>query len=175
MVAWEAVMATHASWVHGTAFMPAEQPEAGLDEVDGIKWTDVVGLRRGWGSFWQGVPNGANWFHVSIPTPVIVAGARARLEKVFVMWIAGDPSVSFGPNAGANVTDVHVWDGPTRILRRTGMLLAGDHRTRLDTDNQFAIPNTPEVRWGVGISVRVQFSQAQQVGFASAGADFMLP
>jgi hypothetical protein len=162
----------YANWVHGTAFMPPEFPTQGLDNVDGVPYTDVVGLRRGWGTFWQGKTGNANWFHVSIPTPVIIDNARVKLQRVFVMFTAGDTTVNNANLAGANITDIHVWDGVNLIRTFGPYLLFGDHRSHLDTSNTFELPNPLEIFWGVGISVRVQFSANQRVGFASAGADF---
>ena len=40
-------MALHSMWAHGTAFSPPEFPSTGLDNVDDVPYTDVLGLRRG--------------------------------------------------------------------------------------------------------------------------------
>jgi hypothetical protein len=165
-------MALHASWVHGTAFAPAERPANGLSNVNGVSWTDVVGLRQGGGTTFQGQAGHNNWFHVSIPTPVIVNDVRARLKQVFVMFQCGDPNAQAAQNAGANVTDIHVWDGPNRIHTFGPFLLFGEHRFRLDTSNTLVMPAAREISWGIGLSVRVQFSAQTQVTFAAAGADF---
>ena len=165
-------MALHASWVHGTAFMPAEFPGSGLENVDDVAWTDILGFRRGWGSFWQGIAGNANWFHVSIPTPVITDDNRVKLERVFVMFKAGEDTPNDADLAGANVTDIHVWDGPNRIKTFGSFQLFGDHRGALDTDNTHVLDPQEEIFRGVGISVRVAFRQDELVGFASAGADF---
>jgi hypothetical protein len=95
--------------------MPAEQPANGLQEVNHIRWTDVVGLRQSGGTTFSGQSGGSNWFHVPIATPVIVNDVRAKLVQVFVMFQCGDPAASVASNAGANITDVHVWDGGSRI------------------------------------------------------------
>jgi hypothetical protein len=165
-------MARHASWVHGTAFQPAERPAGGLTNVDGVAWTDLVGLRQGWGSTWQGQPNRSNWFHVSIPTPVIVNDVRIRLVTIFVMFRCGDPDARIAANAGASITDIHVWDGPHRIRTFSGFNLFGDHLTRFDTSTTHTLPSPQPLAFGLGISVHVRFSAAQTVTFASAGADF---
>jgi hypothetical protein len=165
-------MALHASWVHGTAFQPAERPAGRLANVDGVAWTDVVGLREGSGSTWHGQASRANWFHVSIPTPVIVDGVRIRLVKVFVMFRCGDPDARIATSAGANITDIHVWDGPNRIRTFSGFNLFGDHQTRFDSSTMHALPTPQELYFGLGISVRVRFSAAHTVTFTAAGADF---
>ena len=100
-------MALHQSWVHGTAFAPPEEPASGLYRVDNIWGTDIVGLRRGWGIFFLGQPGTANWFHVSIPTPTIIEGARVRLQRVFVLFSAGISTATSAGQSGANITDIH--------------------------------------------------------------------
>ena len=165
-------MALYASWVHGTAFQPAEYPGSGLSNVNNVDWTDKLGFRQGWGTTWKGQAGHGNFFHVSIPTPVIVNGTRARLTKVYVMFMCGDLTVNNALHAGANVTAYHIWDGPNRIHLESGMLLFGEHRNFLDTSNTIVLSAPIEIYWGLGISVQVQFTNDQFVSFASAGADF---
>jgi hypothetical protein len=165
-------VALHASWTHGTAFQPAERPLDGLSNVDGIAWTDVVGLRQGWGASYNGNAGRANWFHVPIPTPVIVAGARAKLVKVFVMFRCGDPAGTNALSQPVNVTDIHVWDGANRIATFGPFNLFGEHRFRLDTSNTHALRAPRDVIFGIGLSVRVAFRFGGTVTFAAAGADF---
>jgi hypothetical protein len=166
-------MALHQNWAHGTAFAPAEEP-SGLNEVSGIDWTDVLGLRRGWGAFWEGKPGNAHWFHVSIPTPAIIEGARVRLLRIYVLFLAGDPNVSSPGSAGANITDIHVYDGPNRIATFGTFNLSGDRRAGIQGGNTFAVQARPQISLGVGISVRASFSNVGQqlIGFSAAGADF---
>jgi hypothetical protein len=165
-------MALHQSWVHGNAFAPPEFPAAGLYEVDNVRWTDITGLRKGWGSFWLGQPGQSNWFHVAIPTPTIVEGARVRLQQIFVLFTAGDSTATGANASGANITDIHVWDGPNRIKTFGPFNLFGDHRQ--PPGNSFQLPAMPQISCGVGISVRATFSNVgdQLIGFAGAGADF---
>lgn len=166
-------MALFASWSPGTAFMPAEFPAAGLGRVNGIPWTDVVGLRQSGGCTFQGQHGNSNWFHVPISTPVIVSGVRAKLIQVFVMFQCGDPNATFAANAGANVTDVHVWDGPNRIHMFGPFDLFGEHRFKLDTSTIFKMPvPNQNIFFGLELAVHVNFSQDQTITFASAGADF---
>jgi hypothetical protein len=167
-------MALHQSWVHGTAFAPPELPSVGVDEVNNNRWTDLTGLRQGSGTTWQGVPNQSAWFHVAIPTPAIIEGARVRLNQVYVLWSAGDATASGWPNAGALVTDVHVWDGPNRIFTSGTFKEFGNHATQIDGDNTFVLPARPQITFGVGISVRAEFTNVgnQLVWFSAAGADF---
>lgn len=163
-------MALHSMWAHGTAFSPPEFPSTGLDNVDDVPYTDVLGLRRGPGSFWRGEVGSGNWFHVSIPTPVIVGGDQVRLKRVFLKYDVGE----------SNITDVQVWEGSSRIQQfgpfPTGKEKIGDHRGPLDADNTFVLPNDPLVSSGIGISVRVEFlwgsGEPPIVQFTAAGAEF---
>jgi hypothetical protein len=167
-------MALHQSWAHGNAFAPPEFPSQGLYEVDNIRWTDVTGLRRGWGSFWRGQAGQSNWFHVAIPTPTIIEGARVRLQRIFVLFTAGDTTVNSANSSGANITDIHVWDGPNRIKTFGPFNLFGEHRGPIGGGNTFTLQAVPQISFGVGISIRASFSNVgnQLVGFAGAGADF---
>jgi hypothetical protein len=163
-------MALHTMWAHGTAFSPPEFPSTGLDNVDDVPYTDVLGMRRGPGSFWRGEVGNGNWFHVSIPTPVIVGGDQVRLKRVFLKYDVGE----------SNITDVQVWEGSSRIQQfgpfPENKQKIGDHRGALDADNTFVLPNDPLVSSGIGISVRVEFlwgsGQPPIVQFTAAGAEF---
>ena len=171
-------MALHSMWAHGTAFSPPEFPTTGLDNVDNVPYTDVLGMRRGPGSFWRGESGSGNWFHVSIPTPVIVGGDRVALKRVFVKYSVGDPGAFLPNEAGANITDVQVWEGSSRIQQfgpfPTDKEKFGDHRGAVDEDNTFVLPSAPLVSSGIGISVRVEFGGFGEpvVQFAAAGAEF---
>ncbi len=166
-------MALFASWSPGIAFMPAELPAGGLKPVNGIPWTDVVGLRQSGGCTFQGQHGNSNWFHVPIATPVIVNNVRAKLVQVFVMFQCGDPTATIASNAGANITDVHVWDGANRIKMFGPFNLFGEHRFRLSTSTTFQMGAVhPDVIFGIELAVHVTFSQDQTITFSSAGADF---
>ena len=134
-----------AMWVHGTAVFP--ERTAGDVGADGpltqayqIPWSDVVGLRQGYGASFRGRAEHDNWFHFAIPTPVILpvfqtgsghydGGQRLRLEKVFVLY--QNEVDSFG-GALSWVHRVDVWDGAetqftTQLVspRRDEMILQG--------------------------------------------------
>ena len=167
-------MATHASFSPGIAFMPAEIP-GDMRTVNGVSWSDVLGLRQSGGTTFQGAVGTSNWFHVPIATPVIVAGTRAKLVQVFVMFRCGSAASITANNAtiaGCNVTDVHVWDGPNRIHMFGPFMLFGEHRFRLGTSNTFKLPTPLDVFFGIELAVHVSFSQNEPITFASAGADF---
>lgn len=153
----------------------------------GIAWSDINGLPRGWGVTYRctdsrnigplgaqvvapvdvanpfhGITSKGYWFHFPIPTPVLVAGSRAQLLRVFVLWTATGDLV---PAA------VHVWDGPRRIAT-----LEAGHQQSSDTlilgSTRFDLPAPVPVRFGIGISFGVRCSVDSDVTFHSAGADF---
>jgi|SRR5664279_1387634 len=167
-------MALHASWSPGIAFMPAERP-SDMVQANGVGWSDVVGLRQSGGTTFQGKVGTSNWFHVPIATPVIIAGTRAKLVRVFVMFRCGSPASHANNDAsiaGCNVTNVHVWDGPNRIARFGPFNLFDEHRFHLDTSNTFKLASPTDVFWGLELAVQVSFTQNEPITFASAGADF---
>jgi hypothetical protein len=169
-------MGLHSMWAHGTAFAPPEHPSQGLENVDNVPYTDVLGLRWGGGAVWVGDSGSASWFHVSVPTPAIVDGTAARLNRVFILFSTGE-GLSGQGLGGPTVTDVHVWDGGSRIQQFGNVQGWGDRRGTLDMNNTFVLGSSPVIRFGVGISVRVQFETIgdQRIEFAGAGAEFDLP
>jgi Family of unknown function (DUF6623) len=143
--------------------------------VNGVSWSDALGLRQNGGTTFQGAVGTSNWFHVPIATPVIVAGTRAKLVQVFVMFRCGS-AASIAANdatiAGCNITEVDVWDGASQIHKFGPFLLFGEHRFRLGTSNTFKLPTPPSVVFGIELAVHVSFTQNEPITFASAGADF---
>ena len=73
----------------------------------------------------------------------------------------------------ASITNVHVFDGETRIANHDGLDLSPTSFQML----RFAVPGRPEVRWGVGVTLGVGFtgtSDAQNtMEISSAGCDFV--
>ena len=97
------------------------------------------------------------WFHFAIPTTVILSDRRLQIDRVML---------NFSTN-GARVTSVHVYDGPTRIAMNDNLNLSGDHGFE-----PFYVPGRPQVNWGIGVSVLVQFSiDPSQILFRTAGVD----
>jgi len=149
-------MAKHAMWIHGHS-VRAQREGYALSKT-----------YLGWGAVYRMV--GDEWFHIAIPTPVIVGGVDTTLQKVFVL---------FKTSGTAKITAVHVWDGPTKIQAFDGLDRSGDHSSQLDKDNSWTV-NPVHIKWGLGICVHVDFGPPSQIGvpeitFASAGADFMTP
>jgi hypothetical protein len=178
----------YAMWVHGTAAVPELMAgDAGADgpllQVDHVPKSDYVGLHQGRGVRFRGKANHGNWFHFSIPTPVIAGDAPARLETAFVLYESTRNLVS--------VDAVHVFDGPNRLYEAPmpgGAATSGDHggagrpgtadgrRYIEGTENvtRFTVPGRPPIIWGVGLSVHVFFAQEGEIQFTTAGADFLV-
>ena len=157
------------------------------DQSNGdIAWSDINGLPRGWGVTYRCSDSRAigllgaqdtgpyhpetpfeytlkgYWFHFPVQTPVIAAGTRARLLRVFVLWTAtGDLSLAA----------VHIWDGATRIAT----LPANSQQSAQDllpSGTQFDLPGPLPVRFGIGVSVGVSCTEDSDLTFHAAGADF---
>jgi hypothetical protein len=160
-------------WIHGTAFTP-EEPV-------------VFSARRGWGAFFRGNPSTfdpatghwdgpeavRHWFHASMPTPVIVDGVRPRLTRLFLFYFADE----------AWIRQVHLWDGARRVhgFDLSGVNATGTHHHEIDDLNTFRLDETRTIRFGLGMSVLVEFQRGQlsnlhlgggEVLFSAAGADF---
>jgi hypothetical protein len=115
-----------ASWVPGYSTVAQNMGSPPLN-WNGQNYTDVNGHREGFGVHFYLQGNQANWFHVPLPTPVIVEDQRATLGRVMIL---------FGFPQGASLQSVHVWDGPNRILQRDGLNITGNHAGGLDPDNE---------------------------------------
>jgi hypothetical protein len=122
---------SQAMWVHGHSI----QPEDPTLTVGRIAW---AGQLRHTGT--------SGWFHLAIPTPVIVTDIRLRLDAAMIFFSSGSQGV---------IRNLHVWDGNTRIANNDNLNLTGTAQF-----GRFALPNRPAVNWGIGISV-----------FASLGTD----
>jgi hypothetical protein len=76
----------------------------------------------------------------------------------------------FRSAGGAFVKAVHVYDGETKIASKDNLNLGPIqwHVERVD------VPNHPNVQWGLGISVSVDFGpDGREIEFSSAGCDFL--
>jgi hypothetical protein len=135
--------------IHGTIVKP-ENPPALVD-------------LKGWGiSF--GDQNTSNWFHIPIPTPVILDDARPQLVKVFVLYMAGSSTM---------ITNVHVYDGPRSVAMFDGLSLNGDHHWAIDASNHWVINPPLTILYGLGLSIGVVFGlNFGGILFTTAGADF---
>jgi hypothetical protein len=142
----------YASWIHGHS-MQIEYPDRIAD-----LW------RAGFYARLEGKPGTENWFHFAIPTPVIIDDARLRIDAAMLRFATG--------SVDAFVRDVHVYDGEARIAAFNDVYLSENNGFA-----KFALPERPEVRWGIGISIGVGFGVEMMdhtMNFISAGCDFTL-
>jgi len=140
-------------WAHGHG-MAVEVPGNLVSE-----WRAGVFIRG------VGKRGTTNWFHFAIPTTVIVNDNRLRIDSAMLRFRSGSNL--------ADVTNLHIFDGETRIFAADNLNLSP---AALGFE-RFVVPNKPEVRWGVGVTVGVRFTGANDaqntMEFASAGVDFL--
>lgn len=139
----------HAMWIHGHS-LQVEYPQKGTIERKGFsaKYTSMGGAQP-------------NWIHFAIPTPVIVSGTRLRVGSVMLRFKCG---------GGGRVKAIHVYDGENKIVSKDNLNLgpAQWHFERVD------VPGNPEINWGLGISILVDFGPDDRVvEFSAAGCDFL--
>jgi hypothetical protein len=142
----------HASWIHGNT-MAIEYP-------DRIAFQEHVGYHFEV----EGNPGTSNWFHFSIPTPVIINDVRLRIKAAMLVFATD--------SVDAFVRDVHVYDGSKRIGVFDDVYLSENAGFV-----KFDLPDRPQVFWGIGISVGVGFGvemMGHRMRFLSAGCDFTL-
>jgi hypothetical protein len=151
-------MGFHASWVHGNA-LTVESPE-NLNRVGHF----------GWGADMSVKPGQASWFHIALPTPVIVSDVRSSLIRVFLLFESEQGSIR----------NVHVYDGSFKIQELNDLLSEGEHRLGLDGLNTFDLAQPHSVAFGIGVSfffiANIGFDSAippSRLIVASAGGDYI--
>jgi hypothetical protein len=160
------------SWVHGYAavaeWMGSESLQLAVDitnanALDPVPFnSDVNGWRRAWGAFFRLQPNHENWFHIAIPTPVLVEDRRAGLDRVKVLFRIDNGSLQ----------RVLVFDGPNQIHDRRNLNSSGDHsRVLVDDENVFHVDHDA-INFGVGLSLNFMSQQGAGLYIASAGGVF---
>jgi hypothetical protein len=144
--------------VHGTTVV-AEGP-GNLEQVNGIPWTDVLGLRRGWGTMFRGKWNTFNRFHFAVPTLELRNHTSADL---------GEVSVSFIASGTAKVQSVHIWSGAHRLKAFDNLGAAGDFHAPVSGKNFFLFyPELKMTDGALGISIGVDFgAQSSNIEFHS--------
>ncbi|MCK6627302.1 MAG: tyrosinase family protein [Anaerolineae bacterium] len=142
------------TWIHGHS-MQIEFP----DRVN-LVWRAGYFIRVG------GRQTTENWFHFAIPTPVIVNDRRLRADAVLLRFRTNSDS--------AFVHAVHVYDGENRIAAHENLRLS----PRTWSLQRLDVPNNPEIRWGIGISIGVRFqgttTNDNLIEFSSAGSEFLV-
>jgi hypothetical protein len=152
-------MALYASWIHGNA-LTVESPE-NLARVGHF----------GWGADMAITPGKNSWFHIPIPTPVIVGDKRATVQKLFLLF-------RVDPGSG-EIRNIHIYDGSAKVQEFNGLSFNGEHRTALDGQNTFNLSQPHTVAFGMGISFFFQAAigidspiPPARLIVASAGGDF---
>jgi hypothetical protein len=136
-------------WIHGHS-LRVEDPER-MDSV----------VRKGYYIRLDGQANSSNWFHLAVPTAVIVDDNRLRVDSAMLRF----------RTSGATVTRVHVYDGEHRIAAHDGLALdPGDWAFE-----RFDVSGAPEILWGLGISFKGEFGPdaRRRIEVSSAGGDFL--
>jgi hypothetical protein len=100
-------------------------------------------------------PGKGCWFHIPVPTPVIVGDKRTTIQKLFLLFET--------PVGQGEIRNVHIYDGSAKVQEFNGLHLSGAHRTGLDAQNTFNLSAAHTVIFGMGISF---FYQAA-IGFDS--------
>jgi hypothetical protein len=146
-------MAIQAMWAHGHTLQ--------------IEFADRIQSARRFGSSMsiEGRQNTENWFHFAIPTPAIMNDRRLRTGSVLLRFRTSSDN--------AYVHAVHIYDGESRIAAHDNLRVS----PRAWSLQRFDVPNDPEIRWGLGISIGVRFQSVtpadNRVEFSSAGCDFI--
>lgn len=141
--------------LHGNAVSFAETPSS-FEQVDGIPWTDIVGLRTGSGSKFRGRSNSMSWFHYPLAPLASVNGTAYGLQRLQIMSTM-DP--------GAVIDHVHVWDRTNRIFARDGLRASGD----VDLPLPSALPTAGDL----SVSLGLRFSSAASVLFRGLIAHYV--
>jgi hypothetical protein len=145
----ENTMSFNASWIHGNALI--------VQMPGNLVSTDHVG----WGTDMKVKPGTSTWFHIPLPTPVVIDGTRSKLIRVFIM---------FQSDIGGRIESVHVYDGTNKIHQFDGLRSEGDNRVNLNSYNTFTLPAPHDVIFGIGIS----FSFVTAIGIDSPIPPFHL-
>ena len=147
-------------FIHGNTVTVAERPGGGnlgsggdLEQIDSIAWSDVVGLRQGWGTSFRGKGGKFIWFHIPFPTPVVVNDVASDMARLEVMFdLAGN----------AVVDSIHLWGSANnRWFVEDNLNLA--------TSWQHDFPPNNILQGVLSISVGVNFREAANITFRGAG------
>jgi hypothetical protein len=134
--------------VHGNAVSFAEVP-GDCEQVNGIGWTDIVGLRQGWGTTFRGKAGKFLWFHYTLMTMSLVNDITSALSRLSVLFdIAGR----------ARVDSIHIWNHDDQRIF---------HQDDLRQTTDMVLTLSPAVPMGndIGISVGVFFEEAANITF----------
>jgi hypothetical protein len=159
-----------ASWVHGTAVV-AEQPRAedgALFHFNHYGWGTQINLRPGFG----------RWFHIPLPTPVMLDGQRMKLIRAFIQFsqIAGYPR-------SGSIQDVHLYDGREKVAAKSANDFKANPSAVIADHQTFELHQPRVWYFGAGLSFKlwaasytdghfIDNHDAPWIVIGSAGADF---
>jgi hypothetical protein len=143
-------------WMQGNA-LTVENP-ASVAKIDHV----------GWGTTVYGISGQSSWFHIPVPSPVVLNNRRPSLSEVFLMF-------DIGPNMGF-ISNVHLYDGGYPFKQFDGLQRIGNHRTAPDSYNTFALGAPHPIYQALGISFKVHFTGRQPwMTVSGAGGNFYMP
>jgi Family of unknown function (DUF6623) len=140
---------SQAMWVHGHSI----QPENPALTVGRIGWAGQIRTL-----------DSAGWYHIAIPTTVIVTDIRQRIDSAMVEFATGTQGF---------LRAFHVYDGQTRIAFQDNLNVTGAgvfYRFTLSS------PARPFVGLGIGISLNLALGHDPQqawIDIHAAGVDFV--
>jgi hypothetical protein len=159
-------MAQHTVWTSGYTFQAQFTGPGALVQVNNVPWSDIVGLKEGFGITYRAEDGKGNWFHVSIPTPTVSAGTKAKLNKVYALYAI---------DTWALLKAVDIYDGPKLVKRINGLSFTGNHSGGIDLQNTFDA-SVNDITFGIGISLLMECAPGldANISFTGAGAEFDL-
>ena len=140
-----------ASWIHGTSV-----------HFENQSWAARALRQAFFTTVTPSNESSSGWVHFAIPTPVIVNGTRSKAQSGIIRFSTGSQ---------ASIRSFHIYDGETRILANDSLNLTGNIQIHREVIN-----GTPDVQWGIGISLQLFFNGTGPdawVQLVSAGMDFI--
>lgn len=150
-------MSTTSVWIHGTSVQAERE--------------GYFVSKRYRGDSARFYMHGEEWFHFAIPTPVVLSGQRMALRKIYVLY---------STIRTAKIMMIRVFGHSGNMIEINSpspLGYSGDHYVELDAQNSWEIPSKPLMKFGLGLSILVNFGPPSPVGvpeirFYGAGADF---
>jgi hypothetical protein len=183
-----------ASWIHGNALVVEGDPleyfettEQTKIEKDDPLSSSAPGYRvefgetiahevrprlsinhLGWGTVVGMFPGSAQWFHIPIPTPVIVDDRRLEMVRFFLFWqIEGN-----GELAKVDLYDAGVRLFPGFKPKAVYLPYGPGQHLHIDAYSTFELMQPPAGKFGFGISFLVKCTGPTKLTVTAAGADF---
>jgi hypothetical protein len=169
-----------AMWIHGNAVVPEHlehlqvQDRGELGPEDKEYPEPLLALdRRGWGTEFKLQRGTSSWFHIAIPTPIILNDHRSQLVRVFLFFNT--------PREDGQISAIHLYDGANRFQVFENLSLTGDCRRVMSGYNALVLPHPQSLYSGLGLSFLYQAWPCSEepyspsyLSIATAGADFLM-